>query len=91
MFTIAIIRTDEVYGDLEAEGFFSESTPYAPTASKAVSDQLESAWYRTYGLPVLITNCSNNYGPFQFPEKLIPLIILNAQDGKLLTAYCDGA
>lgn len=89
------ISTDEVYGDLEGpEDLFSESTPYAPSspysASKASSDHLVRAWFRTYGLPVLITNCSNNYGPYHFPEKLIPLIILNALEGKPLPVYGKG-
>lgn len=88
------ISTDEVYGDLGKTGLFSEKSPYEPSspysASKAASDHLVRAWYRTYGLPVVITNCSNNYGPYHFPEKLIPLIILNALDGKLLPVYGDG-
>lgn len=89
------VSTDEVYGDLESpEGLFTESTPYAPSspysASKAGSDHLVRAWHRTYGLPVLITNCSNNYGPYHFPEKLIPLMILNARAGKPLPVYGDG-
>ncbi|WP_313397352.1 dTDP-glucose 4,6-dehydratase [Stutzerimonas nitrititolerans] len=89
------ISTDEVYGDLEGpEDLFTESTPYAPSspysASKASSDHLVRAWQRTYGLPVLITNCSNNYGPYHFPEKLIPLIILNALEGKPLPVYGKG-
>jgi dTDP-glucose 4,6-dehydratase len=89
------ISTDEVYGDLESpEDLFTESTPYAPSspysASKASSDHLVRAWQRTYGLPVLITNCSNNYGPYHFPEKLIPLIILNALEGKSLPVYGNG-
>ena len=83
------ISTDEVYGDLEEPtALFTETTPYAPSspysASKASSDHLVRAWQRTYGLPTLVTNCSNNYGPFHFPEKLIPLTILNALDGKPL-------
>ncbi len=89
------ISTDEVYGDLAEGGFFTEDTPYAPSspysASKASSDHLVRAWYRTYGLPVVITNCSNNYGPFQFPEKLIPVTILNALAGKPIPVYGDGA
>jgi dTDP-glucose 4,6-dehydratase len=90
------ISTDEVFGSLEGpEGFFSEGTPYDPrspySASKAASDHLVRAWYHTYGLPVLLTNCSNNYGPYHFPEKLIPLIILNALDGKPLPIYGQGA
>ncbi|GAA6170945.1 dTDP-glucose 4,6-dehydratase [Colwellia sp. KU-HH00111] len=88
------ISTDEVYGDLGAEGLFSETTPYDPSspysASKAASDHLVRAWHRTYQLPVVITNCSNNYGPYHFPEKLIPLIILNALEGKALPIYGDG-
>jgi dTDP-glucose 4,6-dehydratase len=90
------VSTDEVYGDLEAiDDFFTESTPYAPSspysASKAASDHLVRAWHRTYGLPILLTNCSNNYGAYQFPEKLIPLIILNAIDGLPLPVYGDGS
>lgn len=89
------ISTDEVYGDLEGtHDLFTESTPYAPSspysASKASSDHLVRAWYRTYGLPIVITNCSNNYGPYHFPEKLIPLVILNALDGKALPIYGKG-
>ena len=89
------VSTDEVYGDLKGmDDFFTEATPYAPSspysASKAASDHLVRAWQRTYGLPVLLTNCSNNYGPFQFPEKLIPLVILNALAGKPLPVYGDG-
>lgn len=89
------ISTDEVYGDLEGtEDLFLETTPYAPSspysASKASSDHLVRAWYRTYGLPVVLTNCSNNYGPFHFPEKLIPLVILNALAGKPLPVYGNG-
>ena len=89
------ISTDEVYGDLDGTtDLFTESTPYAPSspysASKASSDHLVRAWYRTYGLPVIITNCSNNYGPYHFPEKLIPLVILNALDGKALPIYGQG-
>ncbi|WP_413728016.1 dTDP-glucose 4,6-dehydratase [Sodalis sp. RH19] len=90
------ISTDEVYGDLPGgDEPFTETTPYAPSspysASKASSDHLVRAWHRTYGLPVLITNCSNNYGPYHFPEKLIPLTILNAIAGKPLPVYGDGA
>ncbi len=89
------VSTDEVYGTLGPEGLFSEETPYAPNspyaASKAAADHLVRAWHETYGLPTLITNCSNNYGPFQFPEKLIPLMILNAVEGRALTIYGDGA
>jgi dTDP-glucose 4,6-dehydratase len=88
------VSTDEVYGTLGATGLFSEDTPYAPNspyaASKASADHLVRAYFHTYGLPVLITNCSNNYGPFQFPEKLIPLMILNASDGRPLPIYGDG-
>ena len=88
------VSTDEVYGSLPAEGLFTEHTPYDPSspysASKASSDHLVRAWHRTYGLPVLITNCSNNYGPYQFPEKLIPVIILNALAGKPLPIYGTG-
>ncbi|NCA71725.1 MAG: dTDP-glucose 4,6-dehydratase [Sphingobacteriia bacterium] len=89
------VSTDEVYGSLGPTGHFTESTPYAPnspySASKAASDHLVRAWYHTYGLPVLTTNCSNNYGPYQFPEKLIPLMILKAQAGEPLPIYGDGA
>jgi dTDP-glucose 4,6-dehydratase len=88
------ISTDEVYGSLGASGLFTEQTPYAPnspySASKAASDHLVRAWLHTYGLPTLTTNCSNNYGPYQFPEKLIPLMILNALDGKPLPIYGGG-
>jgi len=89
------ISTDEVYGDLHSsEGFFTETTAYAPSspysASKAGSDHLVRAWHRTYGLPTLVTNCSNNYGPYHFPEKLIPLMILNGLAGKPLPVYGDG-
>jgi len=88
------VSTDEVYGSLGAEGAFSETTPYAPNspyaASKAGADHLVRAWRETYGLPVLLTNCSNNYGPYQFPEKLIPLMILNAVEGRALPIYGDG-
>ncbi|AMV72650.1 dTDP-glucose 4,6-dehydratase [Desulfuromonas carbonis] len=88
------VSTDEVYGSLGDSGYFTESTPYDPrspySASKASSDHLASAYYHTYGLPVTITNCSNNYGPFQFPEKLIPLVINNALHGKELPVYGDG-
>ncbi len=89
------VSTDEVYGSLGPEGLFTETTPYAPnspySASKAASDHLVRAWHHTYGLPVLTTNCSNNYGPYQFPEKLIPLFIQNALTGKPLPIYGDGA
>ncbi|HID9123250.1 TPA: dTDP-glucose 4,6-dehydratase [Klebsiella michiganensis] len=89
------ISTDEVYGDLHGtDDLFTEKTPYAPSspysASKASSDHLVRAWLRTYGLPTIVTNCSNNYGPYHFPEKLIPLIILNALEGKSLPVYGDG-
>lgn len=89
------ISTDEVYGDLHGtDDLFTENTPYAPSspysASKAASDHLVRAWHRTYGLPILVTNCSNNYGPFHFPEKLIPHIILNALHGKSLPIYGNG-
>ena len=88
------ISTDEVYGSLGAEGFFSETTAYDPrspySASKASSDHLVKAYFHTYGLPVTVSNCSNNYGPFQFPEKLIPLMILNMLEGKKLPVYGDG-
>ncbi|MBA5599874.1 dTDP-glucose 4,6-dehydratase [Pectobacterium aroidearum] len=90
------ISTDEVYGDLHGtDDLFTETTPYSPSspysASKASSDHLVRAWLRTYGLPTIVTNCSNNYGPYHFPEKLIPLIILNALEGKPLPVYGDGA
>ncbi|MBR3425332.1 MAG: dTDP-glucose 4,6-dehydratase, partial [Neisseriaceae bacterium] len=89
------ISTDEVFGDLDnTDAFFTETTPYAPSspysASKASSDHLVRAWHRSFGLPTLITNCSNNYGPFHFPEKLIPLMILNALQTKPLPVYGDG-
>lgn len=88
------VSTDEVYGSLKADELFSEKTPYDPSspysASKAASDHLAKAWGRTYGLPVLVSNCSNNYGPYHFPEKLIPLTILNALEGKPLLVYGDG-
>jgi dTDP-glucose 4,6-dehydratase len=89
------ISTDEVYGDLELDdSLFREDTPYNPSspysASKASSDHLVRAWYRTYGMPTVITNCSNNYGPYHFPEKLIPLVILNALDGRELPIYGKG-
>ena len=89
------ISTDEVYGTLGATGLFTEETPYAPnspySASKAASDHLVRAWGETYGLPTLITNCSNNYGPFHFPEKLIPVVILNALKGDPIPVYGDGS
>ncbi|PTX57728.1 dTDP-glucose 4,6-dehydratase [Litoreibacter ponti] len=88
------ISTDEVYGTLGDEGQFSEDTPYAPnspySASKAASDHLVRAWGETYGLPFVLTNCSNNYGPYQFPEKLIPVVILNALAGKPIPVYGEG-
>lgn len=88
------VSTDEVYGSLGGTGFFTEETPYDPrspySASKAGSDHLAKAWYHSYGLPVIITNCSNNYGPYHFPEKLIPLTILNALDRKPLPVYGKG-
>jgi dTDP-glucose 4,6-dehydratase len=89
------ISTDEVFGSLGAEGLFTETTPYSPrspySASKAASDHLVNAWYHTYGLPTLISNCSNNYGPYQFPEKLIPLMILKALAWEALPVYGDGS
>ncbi|MGI9410651.1 MAG: dTDP-glucose 4,6-dehydratase [Hyphomicrobiaceae bacterium] len=89
------VSTDEVYGSLGNEGLFTETTPYQPSspysASKAASDHLALAWYRTYGLPVIISNCSNNYGPYHFPEKLIPLVILNGLEEKELPVYGDGS
>lgn len=88
------ISTDEVYGSLGPEGLFTEETPYDPSspysASKAASDHLAKAWHRTYGIPVIVSNCSNNYGPHHFPEKLIPLVILNALEGKKLPVYGKG-
>ncbi|MFY8092402.1 MAG: dTDP-glucose 4,6-dehydratase [Niveispirillum sp.] len=88
------VSTDEVFGSLGDEGFFTETTPYAPrspySASKASSDHLVDAWHHTYGLPVVLTNCSNNYGPFHFPEKLIPLVILNALERRPLPVYGKG-
>jgi len=89
------VSTDEVFGSLGEEGYFSEETPYAPqnpySASKAASDHFVRAFHHTYGLPTIITNCSNNYGPYQFPEKMIPLMILNALSGKPLPVYGDGS
>lgn len=89
------VSTDEVYGSLGDEGLFTETTPYDPSspysASKAASDHLAKAWSRTYGLPVVVSNCSNNYGPYHFPEKLIPLVILNALHGQPLPVYGTGA
>jgi len=88
------VSTDEVFGSLGKEGFFTEETPYKPNSpyasSKASSDHLVRAYYKTYGLPITISNCSNNYGPFQFPEKMIPLMILNAIEGESLPVYGDG-
>jgi dTDP-glucose 4,6-dehydratase len=89
------VSTDEVFGSLGPEGYFTEETPYAPnspySASKAASDHFVRAFHHTYGLPTVITNCSNNYGPYQFPEKVIPLMILNALSGKPLPVYGDGS
>lgn len=89
------VSTDEVFGSLGPSGMFTEATPYDPrspySASKAASDHLVRAWHHTYGLPVVVTNCSNNYGPYHFPEKLIPVIILNALAGKALPIYGDGS
>jgi dTDP-glucose 4,6-dehydratase len=89
------VSTDEVYGSLGETGLFEEVTPYDPSspysASKAASDHLAKAWHRTYGLPVVVSNCSNNYGPYHFPEKLIPLNIINAMEGKHLPVYGDGS
>jgi dTDP-glucose 4,6-dehydratase len=89
------VSTDEVYGSLGDDGLFTEETPYDPSspysASKAASDHLAKAWARTYGMPIVVSNCSNNYGPYHFPEKLIPLIILNALEGKSLPVYGNGA
>jgi dTDP-glucose 4,6-dehydratase len=94
VFRFLHVSTDEVYGSLGANGYFTETSPYDPSspysASKAASDHLVRAYFRTFGLPVLVTNCSNNYGPCQFPEKLIPLMILNALEGKPLPVYGDG-
>ncbi|MFT6556828.1 dTDP-glucose 4,6-dehydratase [Sneathiella sp.] len=88
------VSTDEVYGELGPEGLFSETSPYEPSSpyssSKAGSDHLARAWQRTYGLPVLVTNCSNNYGPYQFPEKLLPVVILNALEGREIPVYGNG-
>jgi len=93
-FRFVHVSTDEVYGSLGPEGAFSETTPYAPnspySASKAGSDHLVRAYHETYGLPALVTNCSNNYGPYQYPEKLIPLVLLNAIEGKDIPIYGDG-
>lgn len=94
VFRFLHVSTDEVYGSLGDEGLFSETTPYDPSspysASKAASDHLAKAWHRTYGLPIITSNCSNNYGPYHFPEKLIPLVILNALDGQSLPVYGKG-
>ena len=94
LFRFLHVSTDEVFGELGKEGKFNESTPYNPSspysASKASSDHLVRAWHRTYSLPILVTNCSNNYGPFQFPEKLIPLMIINAISDKPLPIYGKG-
>jgi len=94
-FVFQHISTDEVYGTLGETGYFTEKTPYSPhspySASKASSDHMVRAWHDTYGMPVKITNCSNNYGPYHFPEKLIPLVILNCLDGKPLPVYGKGA
>ena len=88
------VSTDEVYGSLGEDGLFEETTPYDPSspysASKAASDHLAKAWFRTYGLPIVVSNCSNNYGPYHFPEKLIPLVTLNALEGKELPVYGKG-
>jgi dTDP-glucose 4,6-dehydratase len=93
-FRFVHVSTDEVFGSLGEEGLFHEATPYDPSspysATKAASDHLTRAWHRTFGLPALVTNCSNNYGPYQFPEKLIPLMILNALEGKELPVYGRG-
>ncbi|HZR59931.1 MAG TPA: dTDP-glucose 4,6-dehydratase, partial [Xanthobacteraceae bacterium] len=89
------ISTDEVFGSLDTDGAFDETTAYAPrspySASKAASDHLVRSWHHTYGLPVLVTNCSNNYGPYHFPEKLIPLTIINGLEGKKLPVYGQGS
>jgi dTDP-glucose 4,6-dehydratase len=94
-FRFVHVSTDEVYGSLNQTGLFSEKTAYDPSspysATKAASDHIAKAWHRTYGLPVIVSNCSNNYGPYQFPEKLIPLIVLNALHGQPLPVYGDGA
>lgn len=94
-FRFVHVSTDEVYGSLGSEGLFTEDTPYDPSspysATKAASDHLAKAWHRTYGLPVIVSNCSNNYGPYHFPEKLIPLMILAALDGRALPVYGDGS
>jgi dTDP-glucose 4,6-dehydratase len=94
IFRFLHVSTDEVYGDLDETGFFTEDSSYNPSspysASKASSDHLVRAWHRTYGLPIIITNCSNNYGPYQYPEKLIPMVILNAVQGKPIPVYGNG-
>lgn len=94
-FRLVHVSTDEVFGALGPEGFFTENSPYAPrspySASKAAADHFVRAFFHTYGLPVMVTHCSNNYGPYQFPEKLIPLMILNALEGKPLPVYGDGS
>jgi dTDP-glucose 4,6-dehydratase len=94
-FRFVHVSTDEVYGSLGDDGLFTETTPYDPSspysATKAASDHLAKAWQRTYGLPVIVSNCSNNYGPYHFPEKLIPLVILNALERKPLPVYGDGS
>ena len=94
-FRFVHVSTDEVYGSLGSDGLFREDSPYQPSspysASKAASDHLAYAWHKTYGLPVIISNCSNNYGPHQFPEKLIPLTVLNALEGKALPVYGAGS
>ena len=88
------VSTDEVFGSLSAEGFFTEETAYDPrspySSSKAASDHLVRAWHHTYGLPIVMTNCSNNYGPYQFPEKLIPVVLLNALGDKPIPVYGEG-
>ena len=93
-FRLLQVSTDEVYGELGPIGTFDEQSAYRPNspyaASKAAADHLARAWHRTYGLPVIVTNCSNNYGPYQFPEKLLPLMILNAAEGKPLPVYGQG-
>lgn len=94
-FRFVHVSTDEVFGSLEAEGFFTEDMPYDPSspysASKASADHLVRAWYRTFGLPVIVGNCSNNYGPYQYPEKLIPMVIRNAVHGKKVPVYGTGS
>jgi dTDP-glucose 4,6-dehydratase len=94
-FRFVHVSTDEVYGSLGSTGLFCEETPYRPSspysATKAASDHLVLAWFKTYGLPAIVSNCSNNYGPYQFPEKLIPLAILNAFEGKELPVYGNGS